>query len=304
MISKELSIRLKKAADKYEKPEFIKNDPIQFPHRFSSKCDIQISGLLTAIMSFGNRKQIIAKAEILHGMMCGEPREYILTRAYESHFPAGKTESFYRMLSYGAFRNIFDMLSNVLRRIVQTLEKLHANSRRQAHGANVPASEKLSSKSPQKKINMFLRWMVRKDSPVDFGIWQRFSPAELIISPRHPRGTNGTQNRNYRFGNILACRSKKDYGDIERSIPGRSCARRFRAFRKPEWRMIRLIPTINRNLNIRPARNGYIKALFYQNRNCKNNYLNKADIALLIAILISSASVLPCPSAVQEHTVS
>ena len=71
MISKELSIRLKKAADKYEKPEFIKNDPIQFPHRFSSKCDIEISGLLTAIMSFGNRKQIIAKAEILHGMMCG-----------------------------------------------------------------------------------------------------------------------------------------------------------------------------------------------------------------------------------------
>lgn len=60
MISKELSIRLKKAADKYEKPEFIKNDPIQFPHRFSSKCDIEISGLLTAIMSFGNRKQIIA----------------------------------------------------------------------------------------------------------------------------------------------------------------------------------------------------------------------------------------------------
>lgn len=179
MISKELSIRLKKAADKYEKPEFIKNDPIQFPHRFSSKCDIEISGLLTAIMSFGNRKQIIAKAEILHGMMCGEPREYILTRAYESHFPAGKTESFYRMLSYGAFRNIFDILYNVyanfpdLESYMRTLEGTPME--------RMCRFLKVSSKSPQKKINIFLRWMVRKDSPVDFGIWQRFSPAELII---------------------------------------------------------------------------------------------------------------------------
>ena len=179
MITENLKTRLIKAADKYEKPEFIKNDPIQFPHRFSSKCDIEISGLLTAIMSFGNRKQIIAKAEILHGMMCGEPREYILTRAYESHFPAGKTESFYRMLSYGAFRNIFDILYNVYSRfpdLESYLLTLEGNPmERMCRLLGV------SAKSPQKKINMFLRWMIRRNSPVDFGLWEGFSPAELII---------------------------------------------------------------------------------------------------------------------------
>ena len=132
-------------------------------------------------MSFGNRKQIIAKAEILHGMMCGEPREYISTRAYESHFPAGKTESFYRMLSYGAFRNIFDILYNVyanfpdLESYMRTLEGTPME--------RMCRFLKVSSKSPQKKINMFLRWMVRDNSPVDLGLWTRFIDKRTLIMP-------------------------------------------------------------------------------------------------------------------------
>lgn len=179
MITENLKTRLIKAADKYEKPEFIKNDPIQFPHRFSSKCNIEISGLLTAIMSFGNRKQIIAKAELLHGMTGGNPHKYILTRSYEPCFPKDKAESFYRMMSYGTFRGIFDILYNVYSRfpdLESYLLTLEGNPmERMCRLLGV------SAKSPQKKINMFLRWMVRRNSPVDFGIWEGFSPAELII---------------------------------------------------------------------------------------------------------------------------
>lgn len=179
MITENLKTRLIKAADKYEKPEFIKNDPIQFPHRFSSKCNIEISGLLTAIMSFGNRKQIIAKAELLHGMTGGNPHKFILTRSYEPCFPKDKAESFYRMMSYGTFRGIFDILYNVYSRfpdLESYLLTLEGNPmERMCRLLGV------SAKSPQKKINMFLRWMIRRNSPVDFGLWQNFSPAALII---------------------------------------------------------------------------------------------------------------------------
>ena len=130
-------------------------------------------------MSFGNRKQIIAKAEILHGMMCGEPREYILTRAYESRFPAGKTESFYRMLSYGAFRNIFDILYNVyanfpdLESYMQTLEGSPMERMCQFL--------KVSSKARKRKSTCSLGGWCAKTPPLISGYGKRFSPAELII---------------------------------------------------------------------------------------------------------------------------
>ena len=53
----------------YHRADFIQSDPVQFPHRYTLKQDIEVSGLLTAIMSFGNRKQILKKADELHGLM-------------------------------------------------------------------------------------------------------------------------------------------------------------------------------------------------------------------------------------------
>lgn len=179
MVSEELKTRLKEAADRYERSDFVKNDPVQFPRRFSCKRDIEISGLLTALISFGNRKQIIAKAEKLHGMLRGKPYEFVISRSYEPCFPAGGTESFYRTISYGMFRNVLDRLHNAyslfpdLESCLLTLEGTPME--------RMCAFLEVSPKSPQKKINMFLRWMIRRDSPVDFGLWGNFSPAELVI---------------------------------------------------------------------------------------------------------------------------
>ena len=57
----------------YHRADFIQSDPVQFPHRYTLKQDIEVSGLLTAIMSFGNRKQILKKADELHGLMGDSP---------------------------------------------------------------------------------------------------------------------------------------------------------------------------------------------------------------------------------------
>ena len=97
-------------AEVYHCAGFIASDPVQFPHRYTLKQDIEISGLLTAIMSFGNRKQILKKAEELHKLMGTSPYQYVLSRRWEEDFPSGATHSFYRMLSYADFHGYFRRL--------------------------------------------------------------------------------------------------------------------------------------------------------------------------------------------------
>ena len=68
-MTKDIKKKLQEWAKTYHCADFIQNDPVQFPHRYQQKQDIEISGLLTAIMSFGNRKQILKKADELHDCM-------------------------------------------------------------------------------------------------------------------------------------------------------------------------------------------------------------------------------------------
>ena len=153
-------------AREYHCAAFIQGDPVQFPHRYTQKQDIEISGLLTAIMSFGNRKQILKKADVL-------------SCQWKEDFRPTDKSSFYRMLSHADFYTYFarlhaaysqfDSLENALLGYSGTpMEKLCAFL-------------EVSAKSPQKKLNMFLRWMIRKESEVDFGIWDSFDRRDLLI---------------------------------------------------------------------------------------------------------------------------
>ena len=72
-MTKDIKKKLQEWAATYHCADFIQNDPVQFPHRYTLKQDIEISGLLTAIMSFGNRRQILRKAEELHTCMGASP---------------------------------------------------------------------------------------------------------------------------------------------------------------------------------------------------------------------------------------
>lgn len=166
-------------AETYHCAEFIPNDPVQFPHRYTQKQDIEVSGLLTAIMSFGNRKQILNKANELHALMGTSPYKYVLSYRWETDFPSTNRSSFYRMLSYADFNSYFKRLHAAYSAFSSLEDALAAY--------NGSPMEKLcafldvSAKSPQKKLNMFLRWMIRKGSEVDFGIWESFDSRELIV---------------------------------------------------------------------------------------------------------------------------
>lgn len=178
-MTEDIEQKLREWAVTYHCADFIQNDPVQFPHRYTSKQDIEISGLLTAIMSFGNRSQILKKADDLHTYMGASPYQYVLSRQWEKDFPAGERSSFYRMLSYADFHSYFRRLHTAYSEYDSLEDALQVYPGRPIE--KLCSFLDVSSKSPQKKLNMFLRWMVRQGSEVDFGIWKSFDRRELVI---------------------------------------------------------------------------------------------------------------------------
>lgn len=178
-MTEDIKNKLLMCADVYHCAEFIENDPVQFPRRYKVKQDIEISGLLTAIMSFGNRKQILKKANELHDLLGDSPYQYVISRQWEKDFPVEVTHSFYRMLSYADFYGYFQRLYKAYSRYESLEDALSRH-------AGIPMERlcsflEVSPKSPQKKLNMFLRWMIRRDSEVDLGIWESFDQRDLIV---------------------------------------------------------------------------------------------------------------------------
>lgn len=173
----ELHIFLRKYAFQYHSADFIGADPVQFPHRYLLKGDIEISGFLTAILSFGARPQILKAAERLDALMGRAPLRYVMSEQWRTDFQ-GK-ESFYRTLSKDKIGELFAWL--------YALYSVHDSMEDALLIEQGTPMERLcsrlevSAKTPQKKLNMFLRWMIRRESEVDFGIWTSFSPRELII---------------------------------------------------------------------------------------------------------------------------
>lgn len=178
-MTENIKLQLLEWADTYHCAEFIENDPVQYPHRYTRKQDIEISGLLTAIMSFGNRKQILKKADELHARMGESPYQYVLSRQWEKDFPVADRSSFYRMLSYSDFNGYFRRLKRAYSCFGSLEDALWVHSGSPME--KLCAFLEVSARSPQKKLNMFLRWMVRKESEVDLGIWTSYSRGDLII---------------------------------------------------------------------------------------------------------------------------
>lgn len=228
LTKKELDTCLCKWAEEYHCCDFIAADPVQFPHRYTVKEDIEISGLLTAVLSFGNRIQILKKADELDRIMGRAPLAYVLSGKWREDFPESDGRSFYRMLSYADVRGYFEKLYRVYA-AGKTLE----DALKEYKG--IPMQQLcsflgVSDRSPQKKLNMFLRWMIRTGSPVDFGIWRTMSASQLII----PLDTHVcrvayqlglTESASFSLNN-----AKKITAALEKVFPGDPCLGDFALF--------------------------------------------------------------------------
>lgn len=183
-------------ADQFNAQEFIATDPIQIPHQFTKKQDIEIIGLLIAIIAWGNRTMIIKNGEKLADIMGGSPYEFIKeykpnTLSAEAFvhrtFNTIDLDFFFRTLQevYKAHESLEEVFKSdseipgIKGRIVNfrsALLQTPHEKRSEKHLSNP------LNKSAAKRINMFLRWMVRKDEKgVDFGIWDTIDSKELYL---------------------------------------------------------------------------------------------------------------------------
>jgi len=182
----------------YNQPYFIAGDPISIPHQFSKKQDVEISGFFAAILAWGNRTTIINNGNKLMKMMGNAPHDFILHHSdtdlkpfqHFVHRTFNATDLLYFIYflrhHYQHFSSLEDAFAPLADYKEENVEKalrdfhhyffsLEHPDRTRKH-ISTPAR-----KSACKRLNMYLRWMVRKDEHgVDFGIWRKIKPHQLV----------------------------------------------------------------------------------------------------------------------------
>lgn len=191
----------------YNHIDFIADDPISIPHQFSQQQDIEIAAFFAATIAWGNRKSILISCKKLMNIMDNSPYEFIMNLQSNKHwqndiggfvhrtFNAIDLEHFINFLHYHyaikkqasletAFTkgfqqddsNVENALNEFYQYFFDTIYFNNYPTRTQKHIATP------SKKSACKRLNMFLRWMVRSDKQgVDFGLWKTIQPHQLIM---------------------------------------------------------------------------------------------------------------------------
>jgi uncharacterized protein (TIGR02757 family) len=181
--------------EQYNQPRFIESDPIQIPHQFSKKEDVEIAAFLTATIAWGNRKSIINNAKRMMQLLDNAPYQFVMQ--HEENDLGALMPFVHRTFNGEDFIQFIQSLQHIYRnhnglesvftthsetfstqkaihQFKKTFFEIDHLSRTQKH-----VSDPMKN-SAAKRINMFLRWMVRNDANgVDFGIWESLSPAQL-----------------------------------------------------------------------------------------------------------------------------
>jgi uncharacterized protein (TIGR02757 family) len=190
---------LNSKVDLYNHPSFIKDDPISIPRSFTKKQDIEIAGFFAAIFSWGNRTTIINKSKELMQLMDNEPHAFCLnhsdkelkTLLHFKHRTFNATDLLYFIAFFKMHFSKNNSLENAFTQWMHKKDKTVENALTGFYNyffslANIPERTRKHIASPEKnssckRLNMYLRWMVRSDDKgVDFGIWKNISPAQLI----------------------------------------------------------------------------------------------------------------------------
>jgi len=190
---------LEKKFSQYNRREFIDDDPISIPHQFNKKQDIEISGFWSAILAWGQRKTIIRKCRELFSLMDNAPCDFILNHRETDlrRFLRFKHRTFntidllyfiaYFRKYYQENESLEDAFCIGMEKDDTTIEQGLVNFHNQFFILpEYPSRTKKHIPTPErnsacKRINMFLRWMVRNDDRgVDFGIWRKLKPHQLV----------------------------------------------------------------------------------------------------------------------------
>lgn len=191
MMKEELKHRLMNLADTYETADFLKDDPAQFMHRFSLPSDVEIMALISATLAFGQRPKILEKLEYICSLVGSSPTRWIVEKQYEESFPLSD-KKFYRFYSYADVRHFLYLINRLVSEygsIGEYVRKKYLEGKHPLDAlveafSDCPSTKYLIPKDTHsccKRVNMFLRWMVRDNSPVDMGLWAWMDKSRLII---------------------------------------------------------------------------------------------------------------------------
>ena len=195
MTSTELKEFLDAKVEQYNNPKFIESDPIQIPHQYSLKEDIEISGFLTATIAWGNRKMIITNANKMMELMGNSPYDFVMNCKEHN---LNNLEGFvHRTFNSTDFKYFIKALRNIYQNYngIESIFQKYATKTSIQPAINEFKTIFFSLEHPlrtqkhigdpnkgsaAKKMNMCLRWLIRNDNAgVDFGIWDSISPSIL-----------------------------------------------------------------------------------------------------------------------------
>lgn len=198
MTNKEIFDLLEEKYTIYNTPEFIETDPIQIPRSFENKENIEISGFFAATIAWGNRKMIIKNALKWIELMDNNPYEFIMNTTEKEWlhlenfkhrtFNGTDCKCFLRAIkniytNHDGLEQVFtngykkdNTIASALRHFRKIFFEVIHENRTYKHVSNIDKG------ASAKRLNMFLRWMVRKDNNgVDFGLWNNIKMSDLLL---------------------------------------------------------------------------------------------------------------------------
>ncbi len=185
--------RLRRLAARYETATFVEDDPSRFLRTAGDGPSIETTAFVAACLSYGSRKQFLLKIQEIADMAHGDVHSWILSGRFARRFRAGDSRSFYRLFPFGKMHELFAALRTLLRRHGSIGAFLRANGATTAPTALCALCEAFGGKaapvvpkdcsSACKRLCLFLRWMVRDHSPVDYGLWSDWFDKSTLIVP-------------------------------------------------------------------------------------------------------------------------
>lgn len=185
---------LDELAEKYETKNFISSDPIQFPHSYKNTTDIEIVGFIAALFAFGSRKVFIEKLKTLFQLMENQPTDFILNGNLnllsDFNYRFAKPEDIKNILLtlrklYKESRGLSEIFEygykrdHSIKSALSTVADFFYANNTSTQGFNFMIANPKNG-GAMKRMNMYLRWMIRK-SVVDLGIWDFIPTSELLI---------------------------------------------------------------------------------------------------------------------------
>lgn len=210
-ISEKARLKLIEYAERYETAEFLQGDPSWFMHQVNGKDNREAMAFLASCLSFGNRSQFMPKIQLLYEWSGGRVADWIRTGKFADHLPLNSTKCFYRLFrtdKMHTFLQVYRKMLNEYESIGNYVNCTSVDARSaiesichyfSLHGVSVIVPK--NTQSACKRVCLFLRWMVRSNSPVDLGLWADFIDRRTLIMPLDTHVLRQSRN----FGLIEGC---------------------------------------------------------------------------------------------------